>query len=276
MQKFSFFLQASACILVTSFFSCSEKNNNDEILKRMEESLINSSKVINLSTMTNLKALEQKTTDPATMERAKIWFAKAEQVVKLSTDIYNHLEKGKIQMKEDGFSADSLYQQLVNYKTNILIIDSSIWQEFRNNFDFLIKNKPVKTSQSLVTLQNDIKVVENKITTYFNTKVTSSIFSFDTYSVIVGQNSTYLKAGEIFEINAGIGAFSRKGQPVININGENIELGEAGYALFKTKVQKIPGQYKIPVKIDFFNQTTGKQEIHELNVEYTVTKECNQ
>ncbi len=30
------------------------------------------------------------------------------------------------------------------------------------------------------------------------------------------------------------------------------------------------GSHTVPVKISFFNQTTGKQEVREVNVEYTV------
>lgn len=278
MQKHRFLLPgAISAALVLSLFSCSEKSKTDDVVRQMEESLINSNKAINLSTEINLKALEEKTTEPATMERAKIWFVKAEQVVKLSHDMYNYLENVKTQLKENKFSTDLLYQQLVSYNVNVLETDTSISQEFRNSFSFPKEIRKTKISAALTILQNKIKILENKIIAYCHLKVGSTDGDgfFDSFSAIVAQSSNYLKPGEQLEITAGVGAFSKSGQPKIIINQTQLELGEEGYVTYKFKTTQKPGNYKIPVKISFLNPTTGKDEFKTIDVEYTVAKPCN-
>jgi gliding motility-associated protein GldM len=92
---------------------------------------------------------------------------------------------------------------------------------------------------------------------------------FDSYAAIVGQNSNYLMPGQELEIKAGVGAFSKAAKPKIFIGGTGVEIGEEGFALYKTTAGGV-GNRTIPVKIVYFNQTTGKEEVKEVNVEYTV------
>ncbi len=77
------------------------------------------------------------------------------------------------------------------------------------------------------------------------------------------------------EINAGIGSYSKAAAPKININNKNLNIGDEGFATYRLKVSEDPGNYKIPVKISYFNQATGLEERRIVNVEYTVAKECN-
>lgn len=81
---------------------------------------------------------------------------------------------------------------------------------------------------------------------------------FDSYAAIVGQNSNYLMPKEL-EIKAGIGAFSKSSVPVISIGGSTIPIGTEGYALYKTEAGGV-GSHSVPVRISFFNQTTGKNK----------------
>ena len=260
----------------------------------MEESLINSNKTINYSTLAQLKELDLKTTEWATSDKGKIWFSKAELIATFTRIRYNFIEDKKNKSNFNDNDLKDVYHNLLEYKKEVLGRDSSLIQEFENNFLFInrfIKLVCSDTSQdslsikksitepflkaAITSLQNEIKRVENITITYCNQKVGTIIDYFDSYSAILGQSSTYLRPGEKLEITTGVGAFSLAAQPKININGENVELGDEGFSLYKIKVSKTPGKYQIPVKIDFFNQTTGKQETHELSVEYTVAKECN-
>lgn len=276
--------------------ACAGKSNNDEVIKSLEESLKSSTKSIQISSRANLKSLEEKTTEYVTVDRATIWFPKAKQIAKMSSDVYNYINKLKELKKIDLADAKNLFITLLKYKEDIISIDSSIWVELKeyllpffdsyrtsentgNSFyaRFFKNSTPFQTSGILTKFQNDIAISENIITTFCNVKVgqLDGLGFFESYSAIVGQNSTILKPGDELEIKAGIGLFSYAARPKININGTNIELGEEGYSLFKTKVQKNPGKYKIPVSISFFNQTTGKEESMRVNVEYAVAKECN-
>ena len=76
-------------------------NVSSEILnafKTVNRSLENTNKTVNLSTLTIMKSLEDKTTDPQTKDRAIPWFANAQKVVATSQGLYDYLEtlKNKI------------------------------------------------------------------------------------------------------------------------------------------------------------------------------------
>jgi hypothetical protein len=288
------FLPVFSLVLFVS--ACTDKSNTNEVIKALEESLVVSNSSINTSSFTIMKSIEEKKTEYATKERADIWFAKAEQIVNLSSDAYNYIGSLKKIKDINSEKTKKLFARLIKYKEDVLKVDSLIRYEFAksfilisNSFDSLVQtekklgNKFFKNSNStavsamLTKLQNSIKVIENKAIAYCHQKIGSTDGHpfFESYSGIVGQNSTILKPGEELEIKAGIGLFSYQAHPNININGKNIEIGDGGYALSKTKVTAIPGKYKIPVIISFLNQVTGREETMKVNVKYTVVKECN-
>ena len=75
--------------------------------------------------------------------------------------------------------------------------------------------------------------------------------------------------GQDLEIKAGVGAFSKAAQPTISIGGSNVAIGEEGYALYKTQAGGV-GSHSVPVRISFFNQTTGKEDVREVKIDYVV------
>jgi gliding motility-associated protein GldM len=181
-----------------------------------------------------------------------------------------------------------LFAALQKYKTDILGIDSSIKTEFEKSLNIDLSNPPgrdgktkewdyayfnmVPTVAGLTILskfQNDIKTAENKVVAFCHSKVGEVKVIFDAYAPIIGQSSGYLMPGQELEIKAGIGAYSKQAQPVISINGQGVAIGPEGYASFKTTVNGI-GSHTIPVRIGYFNQVTGKQEVAEVPVEYIV------
>jgi hypothetical protein len=277
------------------FSACTGKSNNEEaIIKALEESLESSTNSINMSSTSIMKTLEEKTTEWATREKANIWFPKAELIADFARIRFTVIEKKKKKQEINDSDLNEVYQTLIEYKKEVLGRDSSLKVEFEGNFTFIkrfIYLVSVDTSKSFLTLnksiskeylnavmtslQNEITKVENKTIAYCNEKVGSTIDYFDSYSTIIGQNSTILRAGEYLEINAGVGAFSRASQPKIIINNNLFEINENGYATYKVKVGNKQGNYKIPVNIAFMNYITGKSEEHQINVEYTVAKKCN-
>jgi hypothetical protein len=243
-----------------------------------------------------MKALEEKTQEPATMERANIWFPKTEQIAKFSTEAFIYIERLKKLEGINSEKAKELYMVLKKYREDILNVDSSIRLEFENNIPIISKsfdsttksgNEFAKkffnnsslafTSAILTKFQNDIKVAENKTIAFCHNRIGSTDGEgfFDETSTIVGQSSTIVKPGDELKIMAGVGAFSRVAMPKVNINGRTVEIGEEGFALYKLRGPQKPGKYSVPVKIDYFNQTIGKQESKLITIEYTVAKECN-
>mgnify|MGYP003520458632 FL=1 len=185
-------------------------------------------------------------------------------------------------------NAKKLLDALTKYKADILGIDSSIKIEFEKSLNIDLSNPPgrdgktktweiayfnmVPTVAGLTILskfQNDIKTSENKVVAFCHTKVGEVKVIFDTYTAIVGQNSNYLMPGQDLEIKAGVGAFSKAAQPTISIGGSNVAIGEEGYALYKTQAGGV-GSHSVPVRISFFNQTTGKEDVREVKIDYVV------
>ncbi len=296
MQRPAFFrLVATSLLFSVLLLSCSQQNKSDEIIKQMEESLVNSSRVINLSTETTMKALQEKTTDYCTKERAEIWYSKAELIRQETKKLFNQIEMLKSNVKIDDTSMLKLLLAANEYKENTFAIDPDIKKVFEKDFQFVNKSisllggdttagKNVISKQIshssirnlLTSLQTEIKIAENKTVIFCNIKVGCTIMIFDSYSAIVGQNSNYLKPGSELEINAGVGAFSKSAQPIIIINGAKVGLSEEGFSIYKMKVPKNPGVYNVPVEIRFTNQTTGKEDHKKVNVKYTVAKPCDQ
>jgi hypothetical protein len=286
LQRLS--LYAFAVVLIF-FSSCSGKKRvQTDIVIALEKNLLESNTVINNSTSIAMKALYDKSVDFCTEERAKIWLPKAELVINNSKKLYDHIENIRNQKEFDHSVLDTLTRKLKSFKQIILSADSSIMAEFADHFNFtdqfifLADNASGKeisntsVSSLLTLLQNNIKIIENKTIAFCNAKVGCTVFWFDSYSPIISQSNSILQAGDVLEIKAGIGAYSKKVQPLIKIDGMPLELNEEGFALYKLKTSKPPGKYKIPVKISFVNPNTGKNETNDFNVEYTVAQPCNQ
>jgi gliding motility-associated protein GldM len=292
-------------------------NVSSEILnafKIVNSSLETSNKQVNFSTETIMKSLQEKTTDPATRERAIPWLEKANRVVASSKTIFDYIEgiKKKIFVEAGGTPGDPnskfkednldivtklmtkdgegarLLAALTKFKKDVLDVDPEIKAEFEKslNIDLNVpKSRDGKTRSwdvayfnmvptvagmtILSKFQNDVKTAENKVITYCHTKVGEVKVVFDTYTAIVGQNSNYLMPGQEIEIKAGVGAFSKQAQPKITIGGSSVAIGDEGYALYKGQAGGV-GSHTVPVRISFFNQTTNKEDIREVNVEYTV------
>ena len=181
-----------------------------------------------------------------------------------------------------------LYNMLDNYKKDLLKVDTAIGKYFANSLQIDLtkpptRNKGNKTWEAiyfhmvptvaaltiLSKFQNDIKTSENKVITFCHEQVGKVELVFDAYSAIIGQSSTYVMPGQEIEITAGIGAFSKAAQPTIQINGSNVAIGEDGAAHTKVSGGSV-GLHTIPIKITYFNQTTGQQEVVEKKIEYTV------
>ncbi|MBK6936553.1 MAG: gliding motility protein GldM [Chitinophagaceae bacterium] len=293
-------------------------NVSSEILnafKTVRRSLEATNNTVNQSTLTIMKSLEDKTREPETKERADIWFAKAQKIVKYSTDLNNYIEGIKNEIIKEaggkpgdlsGFKEDNLdivtrmmvkqgrgkdiLAALKKYSTDIFSIetDPEVLASFKSAINIDVSNPPgqdgktkaweiayfnmVPTVAGLTILskfQNDIKTSENKLVTLCHQKVGEVKVIFDSYAAIVGQNSNYLMPGQELEIKAGIGAFSKSSLPKISIGGASVAIGEEGYALYKTQAGGV-GSHSVPVRISFFNQTTGKEEVKEVTVEYVV------
>ena len=182
-----------------------------------------------------------------------------------------------------------LFAMLTDYKNNVLKnVDPAIDSAFANTLPVNLekpasRNKAgatwegayfhmVPTVAALTILskfQNDIKTSENKLIAFCHEQVGKVEVVFDSYAAVIGQSTSYLMPNQELEITAGIGAFSKAAQPVIQIGGSTVAIGADG-AAHSTLTAGAVGVHTVPVSITYFNQTTGKKETVQQTIEYTV------
>jgi hypothetical protein len=296
-----------AFALAFLFSSCSPKSDKENIvLKEMISSIEASNINLNKSSETSLKSLEDKLNDPATAERAKLWNAKAQDVSTLSKEIYNYItelkgELKKASTKEDEDSEKSfdptnrkavnkilfddkrgeeLIIKMKNHRENLFNLDSSIRLAFQDSYpfpveksaDYYFKGATILESVAfLARMQNNVKVIENRMIAFCYYKVPDAFCGFGNYySAIIGQSSNIVKPGDGITITAGVGSFSKAALPRIFINNKMIDINERGVAEKDLKVSNKPGKYSVPVKIIYSDQD-GLQQIIEERLEYTVS-----
>lgn len=181
-----------------------------------------------------------------------------------------------------------LEQKLKEYRAAMLKIDPSIDSAFNATLPISLE-KPASNTKAgktwegayfhmvptvagltiLSKFQNDVKTSENRVVQFCHNKVGEVNVVFDSYAAIIGQSSNYLMPGQEIEITAGVGAFSKKAQPNIVINGQVVPIGEDGAAHTKLPAGAI-GSHSVPVRISYMNQETGKMETIERTIPYTV------
>lgn len=276
--------------------SCSSKSDkNEALIKVMKESLESSNRAIDASSSQNLHSMEEKSLEPTTKYRAGIWLPKAKKINELSSEIYSYLEKIKNLKEINRESENEISIRLSNFKEELFNVDSLIRKEFypysqkvaitkdslskreeKNAKQILTQSNSIYNEAMLTKIQNSIKILENKVIIFCNELIgTTGGYNFESYSSIVGQNSNYLKGGDELEIRAGMGTFTRIPEPEIIIDGKKVGIGAEGYALYKIRTPKKPGNYKIPVVLNFKSRLTGKNEIKNILVEYTVARLCD-
>ncbi len=277
--------------------------------KTINNSLEKTNGQVTASTSQIMKSLIEKTTDSKTAEKAGVWKPKAESVMTEAQKAIAFIEGLKKQlieasttggkMKDDEQNATTrimikegkgaeLKKILEAYKNSTLNIDPLLKAEFEKSFqvdtempkDMVSKKKSweeayfymapsIGALSILSKFQNDIRTSENKMVTFCHEQVGKVDIVFDSYAAIVGQSSNYVMPGQTITVNAGVGAYSKTAKPSISIGGSGVEIGDQGFAT-RDVTAGGPGEYSIPVKISYFNQTTGKQEEKVETIKYTV------
>lgn len=295
-------------------------NVSSEILnafKVVDKSLVTSNTNLSASNDRLYKSLEAKLKDRETEERAKPWYDRAQQAMKLSGDMDKYINnlklelknsaglkmvEGKEQFKEDDLEAatrlfgngpggknegPNLESKLKAYRTAMLSIDPSIKAEFDKNFPVDIQPQigqdgkekafteaffhmtPTVAGLTLLSkFQNNVKNAENLVVTYCHNQVGAVKIVYDQFAALVGQSSNYVMPGEEMEITAGVGAFSKSAQPVINIGGTSAALDADGRATYKFKASG-SGSRSVPVNVTY-TKPDGTKESKSFDVKYTV------
>jgi len=181
-------------------------------------------------------------------------------------------------------AAKNIYEKIIAYRKQMLAIDTILSKQFNEDIALLFFSGDIKTADDFYNIffkntsvisaltvingfRNEIKNIENETIQFCFFQLPTNEAYFQS-SVLVGQNTSHIKAGEIVRIEAGVGAYNTSAGAEININGERVECIN-GVAVYSLKGQNRPGRYFIPVKIKYIDEM-GLRETKEINVEYTV------
>lgn len=159
MVSFYRILYASLLFL---FYSCNINRQSEEIInafKVVDNSLYTSNRVINASTQTIMASFQERLSDPASANRARIWMPKAERAVYMSKALIQQIDELKEKIKiragydpqkpEEGFEEDNmnapkqimdkkgegkkLYEALEKYINEMLAIDREVGELLKNS-----------------------------------------------------------------------------------------------------------------------------------------------
>lgn len=272
-------------ISVVLFNSSCSNRNDSSIFIELNNSFVKSKKQVEEITLTQYRSLEEKTGNPATAERATLWFRKAGNVKLLVGNISGSIEnlKNNLDLKNNYPKGSELFESLKLFEDSILRIDSGINKVFHkqvNALTFYTKQEFVEkffsgnSKEAIISLltkfQNDIAIIENSIITFCGLQVSSGRdLEFDKFSVLVGQSTNHLRAGDELIISAGVGAYSSAANPTFIIDGEVFKANENGSLEYKIKPTGKSGKHSIPAKI-IFTDAKGIDRKIDVEVKYTI------
>lgn len=273
--------------------NCKQKHPG-HLFRAMEYQLNTASQSVNLSTLTLMKELDNKKTDPGVnRETALYWFGIAQNIQHYIKQLYDKLGEWQYADQLNRQEIDTLLGELSGLpeKINKLnpvfsevlmhgkLAPDSLQYRVADSLVYIPLTSDNFTSNRTATialLQNRLKNIEYRLVMFCNTKVGSVSDWFYTFDPFITQNQTYLSPGEELVIKAGIGAYSKMTDPEIKINGRIIPLGEYSYSSYRIKAGEKPGTYYIPVEITHTDYYTEEKKTVKQFIKYIITRPCGQ
>ncbi len=164
----------------------------------------------------------------------------------------------------------SFVKQLQRTTIKEIQVDTSRPNEAENTFTGYFKNTSVAGAITMLDkIKNDVLIAENRLLSYINSICVTSYHGYEAFSALVSQNTTTLRTGELLRVYAGIGGFSLASKPRFTINEQVVDAVDGEKAIYELEINKKPGKYFIPVKIEFI-KPDGSHAIMSNNIKYTV------
>jgi len=293
-----------ALVILLFFTSCKNDSKSSIAVYRMTiEGLEKSNKIIVDQISCHLKSLERKLWEVGEQELAEIWQPVSVKVHKLSNELIKYLDtlKSEVRNVDDADynlvkriflikkKGEYLFKKLKKYESDIVSIKPEMRERFMGSISLLSVDIEISDTQKftdkylkdipaiavvalLSNIENQVRKTEYdlvRLGDLFSTSI-SCDFS-DDFSAIVSLSSTTVSPNEIIEVHAGIGYFSRAAQPKIMINGKDIDLSDEAVAIYGVKANSVPGEYKIPVNIEY-TKPDGQKQIYSRFISYNVEK----
>lgn len=180
-----------------------------------------------------------------------------------------------------------LYDKLEAFRSQLLAIDPEIKTSFEKTLPIDLRTPETENKANrdwssayfrmtptiaavtiLSKFQNDVKNSEAQVVDFCHRKVGEVEVIYDAFQAFAGTNSQYLMPGQELVVTAGVGAFSKKAQPSVTVDGAPVTLNADGVAEYKSNVGG-PGTYTKKVKITFIKPDGTPAELIK-DVPYTV------
>jgi hypothetical protein len=302
INKKSFPNAISVILLMIFFMSCNHRSDNDRMrLNFLKQSIQNSTQAISAIISRTYKEFESKRNDPEFKSQAErqVLHFKAIQTESVSINKYvdslitisDRKETNISNLFTEKYVTEIFYENLKIYERNVFAIDSNVRRIFAKNevvfkfkdsitspeifFETCFKNmSPDEIAVSLAMIKNNLKFFENDVSTYFINNIGSSIFIYDSFSVIIGQSANIVKPGDSITITSGVGAFTTKANLHMTVSGKQYNADGNASATMKIKASLKPGKHIVPVTLNFLKYDSTK-EIKTYNIEYTVADPKN-
>jgi hypothetical protein len=255
MLRLTLMLFAGVLVL---FDSCRQRENLP-YLYSISASLESANESIRETNDAVYTAIESKLNDQHAASEAAIWKPKADTLYQLSNELIAYLKtlKGELQNKND-FGAGKDGKTIVE----------------KNWLDSSFDNASHELCITLLhTIENNVLVSTNRLLNYFFSHCNAGFicgFS-EKFSAIASLSSSYVKRGDIIEVNSGIGTFSTASKPSITIDSKKISLDGDGVATFIFRANKKPGKHIIPIKFEYI-KPDGTTETITIKRHYTIAQ----
>lgn len=262
-------------IMLICFCSACHNSRKDPLIDSVQQSMERSILTVNNMSQISLNSLREKISDPRSSGKAREWLPKADLVELRSREITAYVEKLTGVQK----NGKALHQKINEYANAILSIHPMINETFKREFtDSLIPRNYNPSLWKILALFDDadaqkqamllsqlrLAIAErnNDLIRFCNDQASlGCVLSFETFSAIIGQNSQALLPGEKLDITAGIGAFSTRAQPRVTVNGHQQPIASDGVTRYSFTPTGKPGEYQVPVVIDFVDQDGVERSI---------------
>lgn len=251
-------------MLLLFFCSCRQEKENTELI---EESVRQSTKIIDAQTKSIYKVLEEKAHDPRTAEKMKYWKPRADSLKKYRVESQDIIKLQLESIKEET-RAILFSDALMNYRQQILSLATEINRYLATDSFF---KTPVTKIKNYSYYENYTSILENKALNFINASSGSIFENFITSAeFLLNQNAIHFKTGDTLEIFAGMGVFSSAPAPRIQIKNKQLQIlnGTGSYSFI---LKEKPGKYTIPVHLNYTNEN-GENIERIYEVEYFIDK----
>ncbi|SEN39669.1 hypothetical protein [Niastella yeongjuensis] len=114
-------------------------------------------------------------------------------------------------------------------------------------------------------IESDVLATENTFITYCKDQVAIGCnMSYLHVTALAFLSSSYIKPGQSIQVSAGLGTFTSTSKPIITINNSRVPLNDQAVAEYTFKPIGKPGEYSVPVKIEFTKPDGTKDTISKL------------